>query len=107
MRRTHGGAVSINQVALDAGNAARLVWKHAEKVTIAAAVAGMVVDGDTVLLDSGTTALEVARALVGRNSLTFISNGLDIVAELTRVEGQNLYSVGGEYFEANRSFAAR
>lgn len=104
MRRTHGGAVSINQVALDAGNAARLVWKHAEKVTIAAAVAGMVVDGDTVLLDSGTTALEVARALVGRNSLTFISNGLDIVAELTRVEGQNLYSVGGEYFEANRSF---
>ncbi|ACM31004.1 MULTISPECIES: DeoR/GlpR family DNA-binding transcription regulator [Rhizobium] len=104
LRRTHGGAVSINQVALDAGNAARLVWKHAEKVTIAAAVAGMVVDGDTVLLDSGTTALEVARALVGRNNLTFISNGLDIVAELTRVEGQTLYSVGGEYFEANRSF---
>jgi DeoR/GlpR family transcriptional regulator of sugar metabolism len=33
-----------------------------------------------------------------------ISNGLDIVAELARVEGQSIYSVGGEYSETNRSF---
>jgi DeoR/GlpR family transcriptional regulator of sugar metabolism len=55
LRRTHGGAVSVNQVALDATNAARLVWKQAEKAAIADVVAGMVVDGDTVLLDAGTT----------------------------------------------------
>ncbi|MBO9654585.1 MAG: DeoR/GlpR transcriptional regulator [Agrobacterium tumefaciens] len=104
LRRTHGGAVSVNQVALDATNAARLVWKQAEKAAIAQTVSGMIVDGDTVLLDSGTTALEVARALAGRNNLTFISNGLDIVAELSRIEGRSIYTVGGEYFETNRSF---
>lgn len=104
LRRTHGGAVSINQVALDVTNAARLVWKQAEKAAIAATVADMVVDGDTVLFDAGTTALEVAKKLAGRNSLTFISNGLDIIAELTRFDGQNIYSVGGEYTETNRSF---
>ncbi|NEK17157.1 DeoR/GlpR family DNA-binding transcription regulator [Rhizobium leguminosarum] len=104
LRRTHGGAVSVNQVALDATNAARLVWKQTEKAAIAEVVAGMVVDGDTVLLDAGTTALEVAKKLVGRKSLTLISNGLDIVAELTRVEGQSIYSIGGEYSETNRSF---
>lgn len=104
LRRTHGGAVNINQVALDKTNAARAVWKQAEKAAIASVVAGMVVDGDTVLLDAGTTALEVARKLTGRSSLTFISNGLDIVAELTRVDGQKIYSVGGEYTETNRSF---
>lgn len=104
LRRTHGGAVSINQVAQDATNAARAVWKHAEKAAIAAAVAGMIIDGDTVLLDAGTTALEVAKKLVGRKSLTLISNGLDIVAELARDEGMIIYSVGGEYTETNRSF---
>lgn len=104
LRRTHGGAVNINQVALDATNEARAVWNPAEKAAIAAAVAGMIADGDTVLLDAGTTALEVAKKLVGRRSLTLISNGLDIVAEFSRSEGQSIYSVGGEFTATNRSF---
>lgn len=104
LRRTHGGAVTTNQVAQDKTNAARLVWNREEKAAIAAVVSGMIVDGDTVLLDAGTTALEVARKLAGRKSLTVISNGLDIVVELTRDEGHSIYSVGGEYTETNRSF---
>ncbi|NTI85208.1 DeoR/GlpR transcriptional regulator (plasmid) [Rhizobium rhizogenes] len=104
LRRTHGGAVSINQVAQDKPNAARAVWNQPQKAAIAAAVAAMIVDGDTVLLDAGTTALEVAKKLGGRKSLTLISNGLDIIAELSRGEGQSIYSVGGEYTDTNRSF---
>lgn len=104
LRRTHGGAVNIDQVALDATNEARAVWNQAEKAAIAVVVAGMIADGDTVLLDAGTTALEVAKQLVGRQSLTLISNGLDIVAEFSRSEGQSIYSVGGEFTTTNRSF---
>ncbi|MCA7014317.1 DeoR/GlpR family DNA-binding transcription regulator [Dickeya dadantii] len=104
LRRTHGGAVNINQVALDATNEARAVWNQAEKAAIAVVVAAMIADGDTVLLDAGTTALEVAKQLVGRQSLTLISNGLDIVAEFSRSEGQSIYSVGGEFTATNRSF---
>lgn len=104
LRRTHGGAVSISQVAQDKTNEARSVWNQAEKAAIAAVVSGMIVDGDTVILDAGTTALEVARKLAGRKGLTVISNGLDIVAELTREEGRSIYSVGGEYTATNRSF---
>lgn len=104
LRRTHGGAVSLNQVAQDKTNAARSVWNQQEKVAIAAVVADMIVDGDTVLLDAGTTALEVARKLAGRKRLTVISNGLDIVAELTRDGGHSVYSVGGEYTDTNHSF---
>nr|WP_309550634.1 DeoR/GlpR family DNA-binding transcription regulator [Rhizobium rhizogenes] len=103
-RRTHGGAVNTNQVALDKSNAARAVWKQSEKAAIATVVSGMIVDGDTVLLDAGTTALEVAKKLIGRRNLTLISNGLDIVAELTRDEAHSIYSVGGEYTDTNRSF---
>jgi DeoR family transcriptional regulator, repressor of opine catabolism and conjugal transfer len=108
LRRTHGGAVNLNQVAQDKTNAARSVWNQAEKAAIAAVASGMIVDGDTVLLDAGTTALEVAKTLVGRKSLTLISNGLDIIAALTRDDGPSIYSgiysVGGEYTETNRSF---
>ncbi|QWT43219.1 DeoR/GlpR family DNA-binding transcription regulator [Dickeya dadantii] len=104
LRRTHGGAVNIDQVALDATNEARAVWNQAEKAAIAVVVAAMIADGDTVLLDAGTTALEVAKQLVGRQSLTLISNGLDIVAEFSRSEGQSIYSVGGEFTATNRSF---
>ena len=104
LRRTHGGAVSINQVGQDPTHAARAVSHQAEKAVIAGTAAGMVADGDAVLLDAGTTALEVAKRLVGRKGLTLISNGADIIAELIRGEAQSVYSVGGEYTDSNRSF---
>jgi DeoR/GlpR family transcriptional regulator of sugar metabolism len=104
LRRTHGGAVSTNQVAVDPTNAARAVSNLVQKAAIAATAADMIVEGDTVLLDAGTTALEVARKLSDHKGLTFISNGVDIVAELIRNDGASVYSVGGEYAEINRSF---
>jgi DeoR/GlpR family transcriptional regulator of sugar metabolism len=104
LRRTHGGAVSLNQVAQDSTHAARAVSHQAEKAAIGAAAAAMIVDGDAVLLDAGTTALEVAKRLAERKGLTFISNGADIVAELIRGEALSVYAVGGEYAGINRSF---
>jgi DeoR/GlpR family transcriptional regulator of sugar metabolism len=104
LRRTHGGAVSVNQVAQDKTNAARSVWNQLEKAAIASVVSGMIVDGDTVLLDAGTTALEVAKSLTRHKGLTVISNGLDIVAELVRDGDHSIYAVGGEYTETNHSF---
>ncbi len=104
LRRTHGGAVSTSQVAHDPANATRAVSQRAEKRAIAEAAAAMINDGDVVLLDAGTTALEVARLLMGRKGLTFITNGADIVAELIRHDSSNVYCVGGEFAEINRSF---
>jgi DeoR family transcriptional regulator, repressor of opine catabolism and conjugal transfer len=104
LRRTHGGAVSINQVAHDPANAARAVSYLAEKAAIAEKAAAMIADGDAVLLDAGTTALEVAKRLVGRQGLTFMSNGADIIAELIRGEARSVYAIGGEYADINRSF---
>ena len=104
LRRTHGGAVSVSQVSHDPTNAARAIANKAQKRAIAEAAAGMIADGDVVLLDAGTTALEVAKLLVGRKGLTFITNGADIIAELIRHDTPNVYAVGGEFAEINRSF---
>lgn len=104
LRRTHGGAVSVTQVSQDPAYAVRAVSLQLEKATIAAAAIKMVEDGDTVFLDAGTTALEVAKLLAARKGLTFISNGADIIAELIRAEADSVYAVGGEYAPINRAF---
>lgn len=104
LRRTHGGAVSLDQAAQDPSHAARVISQPAEKAAIAATAADMIADGDAVILDAGTTALEVAKRLRSRSGLTAISNGLDIVSELTRNEDSAVYSVGGAYTETNHSF---
>lgn len=104
LRRTHGGAIGATQAGHDPTHAVRSISYPSEKAAIAAAAAKMIVDGDTVMLDAGTTALEVARRLVGRQNLTAISNGMDIVYEMARNEHQNVFSVGGQYSGTNRSF---
>lgn len=104
LRRTHGGAVGINQAGQDTTHAARAVSRQQEKASIAAVAAEMISDGDAVLLDAGTTSLEVAKLLTVRKGLTLVSNGLDIVAELARSEGNSIYSVGGEFTDTNRSY---
>ena len=104
LHRTHGGAIGATQAGQDTTHAARSASYPNEKAAIAAVAAGMVVDGDAVMLDAGTTALEVARKLVGRKNLTAISNSMEIINEMIRNEGQNVFSVGGQYSESNRSF---
>jgi DeoR/GlpR family transcriptional regulator of sugar metabolism len=104
LRRTHGGAVGTSQVGQDSTHAARAVSFQSEKAAIAATAAGMIVDGDAVMLDAGTTSLEVAKRLGGYKGLTAVSNGMDIINEMIRNDAQAVYSVGGQYSESNRSF---
>lgn len=52
LRRTHGGAVSINQVAQEAPHATHAVSNLPQKAAIAGIAAGMVADGDAILLDA-------------------------------------------------------
>ncbi|OLR93946.1 decarboxylase [Actinokineospora bangkokensis] len=66
VRRVHGGAVAALPGAVEVPFAERARDATGAKRRIAAAAAAMVDDGEAVVLDSGTTAVEVARALRGR-----------------------------------------
>jgi DeoR family transcriptional regulator, aga operon transcriptional repressor len=58
-----------------------------EKAAIGACAAALVADGDTVLLDVGTTTTAIARALVARADLrdvTVVTNGLTVALVLER-----------------------
>ncbi len=105
LRRTHGGALSINQVTHDSEAAVREMTNVEEKARIGAAAAAMIVDGDTVMIDSGTTSQQVARRLAANSSLTFVTNGSDVASVLIAGGVRNLHSIGGEYVGINHSFS--
>lgn len=72
VRRTHGGITFTG--ALDRGTyQKRLRSLPAEKVAIAEHVAGLVPDGASVFLDSGTTCEAVAEALLVRRNMRVVT----------------------------------
>jgi len=76
LQRTHGGAVAP-QPSFELSFHDREVFHLDEKRQIALAAAQMVKDGETILLDAGTTTREIARALCGKR-LTVATNSMDV-----------------------------
>jgi len=94
IRRTHGGAVFTGETKTIASLDERAATAHDEKVTIGRAAAELLDDGDTVLLDGGTTTLEVARALMGR-PVQVVTNSLPIANLLASSVENDLVLIGG------------
>jgi DeoR family transcriptional regulator of aga operon len=105
--RSHGGAIRKADVVLDAPVDIKATRHHEEKVRIGKAAAQLVQEGQTILLDSGTTTLEVARALVHRGiqRLTVVTNSLDVANELVRLPQITVILIGGILRHIARSFA--
>lgn len=103
LKRTHGGATVINQVTRDNPAAEREVTNAAEKAMIADAAAELVVEGDAVMIDSGTTSLQVAKRLASNTSLTFVTNGTDVLRALVDGGARSVHFIGGEYVDINHS----
>ncbi len=94
IKRTHGGAIYTGEVRSMPAFEERTATAAAEKRAIGLAAAGLLDDGDTVLLDGGTTTMEVARALVGRR-LQVVTNSLPIAQLLASSPQTDLILIGG------------
>ena len=66
LRRVHGGAIRTRSGSFEPPFALRSRLNPEAKRTIAAQVANELTDGQTILLDGGTTGVAVAEAIVGR-----------------------------------------
>lgn len=83
IHRTHGGALPVQSGALlDPTLREKEKLHRKEKVRIAAAAVKLVEEGQSVLLDSGTTTTAIARGLKDFKRLTVITNAINIAAEL-------------------------
>jgi DeoR family transcriptional regulator of aga operon len=75
-----------------------------EKVRIGRAAAALIGAGESVLLDSGTTTLQVARHLNSADPLVVVTNDVGIMNELAARERVQLVFLGGTLRRKNLSF---
>jgi DeoR family glycerol-3-phosphate regulon repressor len=90
------GAIGLPALAGEAPFERRMRENAEAKRAIARAVAGSIRDGESVMLDTGTTTSFVARELQSHRRLTVITNSSDIARTLATVNGNKVYMAGGE-----------
>jgi DeoR family transcriptional regulator, aga operon transcriptional repressor len=95
LTRTHGGALNVPDV--DQPLNVKQLQHRAEKQRIAAAAVALIRDGETIVLDSGTTTAEIARRIrtLQLKSINVITNALNIAALLIDVPSVRLIVPGG------------
>jgi DeoR family transcriptional regulator of aga operon len=100
LRRTHGGAVSIEPLFYEPFRNDRSFQAQVEKFAdekrrIARAAAALVGEGETVALTPGTTTTEVVRSLPQNYNITVVTNTVNIAMELSKRKDLNVYVTGG------------
>ncbi|MCF8358885.1 MAG: DeoR/GlpR family DNA-binding transcription regulator [Prolixibacteraceae bacterium] len=95
--REHGGAflknIDMNVRSLSLQNQENMPLKR----TIAKKAVEYINDGDTIILDSGSTTTEIARLMNDYKNLTVITNALNIALILGAHSGINVILTGGEF----------
>jgi DeoR family fructose operon transcriptional repressor len=96
LERTHGGAMLSQPGRIEFQMRRRAEVLASAKKAIAGAAAKLIRPGMTITLDTGTTTLEVARALRGIDNLRVLTSSLAVAATLHPFDGIRLILLGGE-----------
>ncbi|KAI1692094.1 deoR-like helix-turn-helix domain-containing protein [Ditylenchus destructor] len=96
LMRTHGGALA-HRDSEEVPISVKQKLRHEQKVRIAIEAAKLIKDGETIMLDSGSTTEEIAKQIRGMRlqSLNVITNALNIAVLLATVPGINVVMPGG------------
>ena len=100
LRRTHGGAVSIEPFFYepfkkDRSFVAQVERLAQEKRRIGRAAAALIEPGQTIAITPGTTTSEVIRGLPFNSNITVITNTVNIAMELSKRKDVNVFVTGG------------
>lgn len=104
LKRTYGGAVLLEGLDLEIPLAVREVEQKSEKEKIGMIAAGLVHDGDAIIMDSSSTTLKMVPYLKGKANVTIITNGAKTAIELGEILRIKVYSTGGTLRENSLSY---
>ncbi|TCV97462.1 DeoR family transcriptional regulator [Luteibacter rhizovicinus] len=95
--RSHGGAIPASSLSVDIPLNIKETRHLAQKQRIGQAAAKLIGDGETIILDSGTTTVEIARCIrhMKFESLTVVTNALNIALELSGLPNVRVMMLGG------------
>ncbi|NJD04502.1 MAG: DeoR/GlpR transcriptional regulator [Ruminiclostridium sp.] len=97
LERIHGGAISTHKVYYSLSLNDRMRTNEEEKRKIASICASMICDGDTVMINSGTTTLYTAQELKNTRNLTIVTNSLSIAQEVGHYNNIHVILLGGDF----------
>lgn len=93
--RSHGAAIPNTGVIAELTVHEKRRQNSGVKSLIGTAAAALIVSGDTVILDSGTTTREIASSLKMLEDVVVMTNGLDVAMELATAPGIEVLMSGG------------
>lgn len=97
LRRVMGGAISVGAAAAEPSFDSRAALAATEKAHIASAVVDFLHEGETVIIDSGSSALAVAREIRARHlSVTVVTPSLLVATELSSETDTEVFVTGGQ-----------
>ncbi len=82
LKRTHGGAIKNNQLFRGLALTEKEKIFLDEKLRIVKEAAKLIKEGDTIILDSGSTTNLLAKEILNKKNITVITNALNIAVEL-------------------------
>ena len=112
LKRTRGGGIIPTElfnrlyITVDSTYVERLARNQEEKKRIGVVAAELIEDGETILMDDGTTTLYMAKNLSNK-SLTLLTHGLNICMELLGSRNIQLFSTGGYVDKGSLSLAGK
>lgn len=95
VERVHGGAILAKPASPQPPVLQRTGENVVEKQRIGLASAALIEEGETVFIGSGTTTMEVAQYLKGRQNLTVITNALTVLNIMAEEKDITVISTGG------------
>ncbi|OLQ93956.1 DeoR family transcriptional regulator [Vibrio ponticus] len=93
--RSHGAAIPNSGVIAELTVHEKRRQNAGMKTLIGQAAAQLIENGDTVILDSGTTTREIAASLKSLEDVVVMTNGLDVAMELASAPGIEVLMSGG------------
>jgi DeoR/GlpR family transcriptional regulator of sugar metabolism len=95
LKRSYGGAVLKENTNIDIPLNIRESSNIKGKEAIGRRIAELIDDGDSIFLDSSSTAFYVAKNIKEKKRLTIITNSVKIILELSGIKDSEIISTGG------------
>jgi len=95
VEKVHGGIVLSQKQEPEPPFAKRMNERVEAKKLISTLVAGIIEDGDSIMLDTGSTTAYVARALSEHRNLSVVTNCTEIARTLAREPSNRVHICGG------------
>ena len=103
-KKTYGGAVRNDNMTSELPYTVRKQTNVSGKRYIAEIIGSLISDGDSLLLDSSSTALFMIKSISAKHNLTLVTNSVEVLLEVPQGHDWNIVSTGGMYRSESMSF---